>query len=90
MRKLSSSFASPKVIMSTTDGVACVSVPVLSNTTVSAVAVASRNLPPFTEMSYLLASLIAESIESGIDRFKAQEKSTIRNDSALVAFLVKR
>ena len=90
MRKLSSSFASPKVIMSTTDGVACVRVPVLSNITVSAVAVASRNLPPFTEISYLLASLIAESIESGIDRFKAQEKSTIRNDSALVAFLVKR
>ena len=90
MRKLSSSFASPKVIMSTTDGVACVSVPVLSNITVSAVAVASRNLPPFTEISYLLASLIAESIESGIDRFKAQEKSTIRNDSALVAFLVNR
>ena len=37
--------------------------------------------PPFTVMSYWLASRIADSTEIGIASFSAQEKSTIRTDS---------
>ena len=65
-----------------------VRVPVLSKTIVSASAIASRYLPPFTVMSYILASRIADSTEIGIASFRAQEKSTIRIESALVVFLV--
>ena len=75
---------------SATVGLAFVSVPVLSNTIVSASAIASRNLPPLTVMSWAFASLIAESTDIGIASFKAQEKSTIKIESAFVTFLVKR
>ena len=75
---------------SATVGLAFVSVPVLSNTIVSASAIASRNLPPLTVTSWAFASLIAESTDIGIASFKAQEKSTIKIESAFVTFLVKR
>ena len=71
-------------------GQAYVSVPVLSNTIVSALAIASMNLPPFTVILSLPASLIAESTASGIESLSAHEKSTIRTESALVIFLVNR
>ena len=73
-----------------TVGFAFVSVPVLSNTIVSASATASRYFPPFTVILYIPASRIAESTEIGIASFNAHEKSTIRIDSAFVAFLVSR
>ena len=73
-----------------TVGVARVSVPVLSKTMVSASAMASRNLPPFTDTLRSPASRIAESTESGMESFSAQEKSTIRNASAFATFRVKR
>ena len=71
-------------------GQAYVSVPVLSNTIVSALAIASINLPPFTVILSFPASLIAESTASGIESLSAHEKSTISTDNALVIFLVNR
>ena len=88
IRSSSSLPISLKDTTSTTVGCALVRVPVLSKTMVSASAIASRYLPPFTVMSYILASRIAERTEIGIASFKAQEKSTIRIDSAFVVFLV--
>ena len=75
---------------STTVGFAFVSVPVLSNTIVSASAAASKNLPPFTVILCTPASRIAERTEIGIASFNAQEKSTINMDSAFVILRVKR
>ena len=71
-------------------GQAYVSVPVLSNTIVSALAIASINLPPFTVILSLPASLIAESTARGMESLSAHEKSTIKTESALVIFLVNR
>jgi len=74
----------------TTVGQARVKVPVLSKTMVSAFAIASKYFPPFTVTWFPLASRIAERTASGIASFKAQEKSTISTESALVTFLVNR
>ena len=49
---------------------------------VSAAATASKNLPPFTVICSLPASLIAESTASGMENFNAQEKSTMSTDKA--------
>ena len=73
-----------------TVGAALVSVPVLSNTIVSAAATASKNLPPFTVISFCPACLIADNTVIGIASLSAQEKSTISIDNAFVAFLVRR
>ena len=81
---------SPKVSMCMTVGVARVSVPVLSKTIVSASAIASMNFPPFTEIFRSPASRMAESTESGIESFSAQEKSTIRKARPFATFLVSR
>ena len=89
IRNISSSDSSLKLTMDLTTGMAFVSVPVLSNTMVVASATASMYLPPLTMMSCSPASLIAESTVTGIASFNAQEKSTIRTASALVAFLVR-
>ena len=75
---------------STTVGVALVSVPVLSNTIVSASAMASMNFPPLTVTLYSLASLMADRTDTGIESFNAHEKSTISTESALVTFFVNR
>ena len=91
MRRSSSGlFVSLKDTTSATVGCAFVSVPVLSKTIVSASATASRNLPPFTVILCWFASRIAERTEIGMASFNAQEKSTIRIESAFVAFLVRR
>ena len=62
----------------------------MSNTIVSAFAIASINFPPFTVILLFPASLIAESTARGMESFNAHEKSTIRTDNALVTFLVNR
>ena len=74
----------------TTVGSAFVSVPVLSNTIVSASAMLSKNFPPFTLTLRFLASLIADNTAIGIESFSAQQKSTINTEVAFVRFLVKR
>ncbi len=79
-----------KGITSRTLGCAFVSVPVLSNTIVSASATASINFPPFTSMLCSLASLIADNTATGIESLRAQEKSTISIETAFWAFLVRR
>ena len=61
----------------------------MSKTMVSASAIASKNLPPFTVILCTLASRIADNTDTGIASFNAQEKSTIRTANAFVAFLVK-
>ena len=71
-------------------GVAWVRVPVLSKTTVSALAMFSRNLPPFTEIWYWALSRMADSTAMGIASFRAQEKSTMSTDRVLVIFRVIR
>jgi len=71
-----------------TVGFAFVSVPVLSNTMVSASATASRYFPPFTVIPFCPASRIAERTEIGIASFNAQEKSTIRTERAFVILRV--
>ena len=73
---------------STTCGVARVRVPVLSNTMVSALASASRYLPPLTVMWAVPHSRMAERTASGIESLSAQEKSTIRMEMARVTFRV--
>ena len=78
----------PNGTTSATVGSAFVSVPVLSNTIVSASATASIYLPPLTVTLCWLASRIADNTEIGIASFNAQEKSTIRTAIAFVAFLV--
>ena len=90
IRSSSSSERSQNVSIFATVGSALVSVPVLSKTIVSASAIASRNLPPFTVISYRLASRIAESTLIGIASFSAQEKSTISTASVFVTFRVIR
>ena len=89
MRSSSFSLYPLKEITFATIGFASVSVPVLSNTIVSASATASRNLPPLTVILKLPASRIAERTDTGIASFSAQEKSTINTERALVTFLVK-
>ena len=79
---MSVSLFSPKGMTFATRGQACVRVPVLSKTTVSAAATASRNFPPLTVTCAFPASRIAESTAKGIANFSAQEKSTIRTDKA--------
>ena len=69
-------------------GLALVSVPVLSNTIVSAFAYASRCFPPFIIIRLSDASFIADITDIGVVSFIAHEKSTIRTDIALVMFLV--
>ena len=64
--------------------------PVLSNTTVSALATASMKRPPLTEMWYPLLSRMAERTAMGMDSFSAQEKSTIRTAKAFMVFRVRR
>ena len=76
--------------MSSTFGLAYVKVPVLSKTIVLASEMASINFPPLTEILCFPASLIAERTATGIESFKAQEKSTIKKAKALVTFLVSR
>ena len=71
-----------------TVGMDFVSVPVLSNTMVSASLIISRYFPPFTVMWCAPASLIAESTAIGIATSIAHEKSTISTDAAFVTFLV--
>ena len=56
-----------------TVGSALVSVPVLSNTIVSASAMASIYFPPFTVALYVPASLIALNTDKGIESFNAHE-----------------
>ena len=90
IRSISSGLFSSNDTTSTTVGFALVSVPVLSNTIVSASAIASRYLPPLTVTLCVPASRIADSTEIGIASFRAHEKSTMRIASALVAFLVRR
>jgi len=90
IRSISSGLLLSKETTSTTVGFAFVRVPVLSNTMVSASAIASRYLPPLTVTLCVPASRIADSTEIGIASFSAQEKSTIRIARALVAFLVSR
>ena len=84
----SSGLLSSNGITSTTVGCALVSVPVLSNTIVSASATASKNLPPFTVISCALDSRIADSTDNGIANFNAQEKSTINTDNAFTVLRV--
>ena len=86
----SSSPLSSKEITEVTTGSALVSVPVLSKTMVSAAATASKNLPPFTVIPFSEASLMADSTDTGMASFSAQEKSTISTESALVTLRVKR
>ena len=50
----------------------------------------SRYLPPFTRISLSDADEIAFIVAIGIVSFRAQEKSTIKKDLALIKFLVKR
>ena len=73
----------------TTLGVARVRVPVLSKTMVSALDRASRYLPPLTVMWLAPHSRMADRTASGIESLRAQEKSTIRQEMARVAFRVR-
>ena len=56
----------------------------------SASAIASRNLPPFTVISFCPACRIADNTVIGIASFNAHEKSTISIERAFVTFLVTR
>ena len=69
-------------------GRAFVSVPVLSNTMVSASAMASRYLPPFTVIRWVPASRMADKTAIGMASLSAQEKSTINTANAFVVFPV--
>ena len=79
-----------KGMISSNSGSALVKVPVLSNTIISAAAICSKNLPPLTVTPRLEASPIADKTDNGIDNFKAQEKSTIMKDKALVTLRVNK
>ena len=73
-----------------TRGVAYVSVPVLSNTMVSAFATASMKRPPLTEIWCALLSRMADSTAIGMESFNAQEKSTISTASIFVTLRVSK
>ena len=62
----------------------------MSKTMVSALAMASRYLPPFTVARKSLASRMADRTARGMASFRAQEKSTIRTDRARVTLRVRR
>ena len=85
----SASRPSNGIICSNT-GSAFVNVPVLSKTTISAAAICSKNLPPFTVIPRREASCIADSTANGILSLSAQEKSTIRNESAFIVLRVSK
>ena len=72
-RRSSSSVASEQLITRATAGVALVRVPVLSKTTVSAAASASRYLPPRTVTPRREASSIALITASGVESLMAHE-----------------
>ena len=86
--KISFLVISLNTTISASTGSAFVRVPVLSNTMVCASDTASKNFPPLTVMWWLFASRIAERTDNGIASFNAQEKSTIRIDSAFVELRV--
>ena len=88
-RSISASFLPLKGMIWATWGQAWVRVPVLSKMMVSALAVASRNLPPLTVMCSRPASRMADMTAKGIASFKAQEKSTMSTDRARVTFRVR-
>ena len=77
-------------MISSNSGSALVKVPVLSKTIISAAAICSKNLPPLTVTPRLDASPIADKTDNGMDNFKAQEKSTIMKDKALVTLRVNK
>ncbi len=89
-RSISASSRPPKGITWATTGLAWVRVPVLSKTMVSALAMASRYLPPLTVAWQSLASRMADSTARGMASFRAQEKSTISTDRARVTLRVSR
>ena len=68
----SSSRASSKDTTSESAGVAFVTVPVLSKTTVSTSANASRKRPPFTTTPRTVPSFMADKIAKGVANLKAQ------------------
>ena len=70
-------------------GQALVRVPVLSKITVSARLKISMYLPPLTVILWQPASRMAERTLSGMESFRAQEKSTISTETARAVSPVK-